>query len=175
MPPTKRQIFFECQNRMFLTISGHSEWFFCLFETGSLFESPFLHAVSIVTKLALFWQSCAVLVVCFFQKKRCHSPQWRTLPGSSVLQLSVGFCPFSSPQMGNIKSEVRWQLGVGEGKGWHGCMETKIMARKSLSAPMTYCNPDISTVFPKVGRQHLAGWKAQEGKEVEVGGEEGPV
>lgn len=54
-------------------------------------------------------------------------------------------------------------------------METKIMARKSLNVPMMYCNPDISTVFPKVGRQHLAGWKAQEGKEVEVGGEEGPV
>lgn len=49
------------------------------------------------------------------------------------------------------------------------------MARKSLNVPMMYCNPDISTVFPKVGRQHLAGWKTQEGKEVEVGGEEGPV
>lgn len=98
-----------------------------------------------------------------------------SLPGGSVLQLGVGFCPLNSPQIDNVKSEVLWQLGDGEGKGCHGCMETKTMARKILIVPMTYCNPDISIVFPKVGRQHLIGWEAQEGEEVEVGGEEGLV
>lgn len=98
-----------------------------------------------------------------------------SLPGGSVLQLGVGFCPFNSPEIDNIKSEVLWQLGDGEGKGCHGCMETKTMARKTLNVPTTCCYPDISIVFPKVGRQHHIGCKVQEGKEVEVGGEEGPL
>lgn len=67
--------------------------FFCLFETGSLFESPFLHAVSIVTKLALFWQSCAVLVVCFFQKKKMPLPTVKNSARKLSTTAECGFLP----------------------------------------------------------------------------------
>lgn len=57
--PTKRQFFFECQNRMFLTISGHLNAFFfslSLFLNRKLIWKPFPANGFSCVKTSTFWQ-----------------------------------------------------------------------------------------------------------------------